>query len=93
MVASAKKGLRNVRNQTEVELAHSKITQIIFNTRVPPPNLSEERKTLKELRSDYNIKIMKVDIGNCTVVMNTKDYDDKLLALLNDCEVYRVLSK
>ena len=26
-------------------------------------------------------------------VMNTKDYDDKLLALFNDCEVYTVLSK
>ena len=94
MVASAEKGLRNVRNQTEVELARSKITQIIFNARVPPPNLSaEERKALKELRSDSNIKIMKADKGNCTVVMNTKDYDDKLLALLNDCRVYRVLSK
>ena len=75
-------------------MARSKITQIIFNARVPPPNLSaEERKTLKELRSDSNIKIMKADKENCTVVMNTKDYDDKLLALLNDCEVYRVLSK
>ena len=47
----------------------------------------------KKLQSDSNIKIMKVGKGNCTVVMNTKDYDDKLLALLNDCEVYRVLSK
>ena len=36
---------------------------------------------------------MKADKGNCTVVMNTKDYDDKLSAFLNDCEVYRVLSK
>ena len=94
LVASAEKGLRNVRNQTEVELARSKITEIIFNARVPPPNLSaEERKVLKELRSDSNIKIIKADKENCTVVMNTKDYDDKLLALLNDCEVYRVLSK
>ena len=85
MVASAEKGLRNVRNQAEVELARSKITQIIFNARIPTPNLSaEERKTLKELRSDSNIKIMKADKGNCTAVMNTKDYDDKLLALLND---------
>ena len=92
MVASAEKGLRNVRNQTEVEFARSKNTQIIFNARVPPPNLSaEERKALKKLRSDSNIKIMKADKGNCTVVINTKDYE--LLALLSDCEVYRVLSK
>ena len=75
-------------------MARSKITQIIFKARVPPSNLSaEERKALKELLSDFNIKIMKADKGNCTVVMNTKDYDNKLLlALLNDCEVYRILS-
>ena len=54
---------------------------------------AEERKALKKLRSDSNIIIMKADKGNCTIVMNTKDYNGKLLALLNDCEVYRVLSK
>ena len=36
---------------------------------------------------------MKADKENCTVVMNAKDYDDKLSALLNDCGIYRVLSK
>ena len=36
---------------------------------------------------------LKADKGNCTVVMNTKDYDNKLLALLNDCEAYRILFK
>ena len=60
----------------------------------PPPTLSaEERKTLKDLRSDFKIKTMKADKTNFTVVMNTKDYDDKLSALSNDCEVYRVLAK
>ena len=94
LVASAEKGFGNVRNQTEVELARDKITQMILNARVSPPNLcAEERKALKELRLDSNIKIIKADRGNCTVVMNTKDYDDKLLALLNDCEVFRVLFK
>ena len=37
--------------------------------------------------------IMKADKENCTVVINAKDYDDKLLALLNDCGVYGVLFK
>ena len=59
-------------------MACRKITQIIFDVRVPSPNLSaEERKALKELRSDSNIKTMAADKGNCTVVMNAKDHDDK----------------
>ena len=32
---------------------------------------------------------LKADKGNCTVVMNTKDHDNKLLY----CEAYRILSK
>ena len=51
IVASVKKGFKNVRNQSAVELARSKITQVLSNSRLPPPNLSpEEKKVLQELR-------------------------------------------
>ena len=42
-----------------------------------------------------NIIVMKADKGivQLSVIMNTKDYDDKLLALLNDCKECRVLTK
>ena len=37
---------------------------------------------------------MKSDKGNnCTVVMNIKNYNNKLVTLLNDCEIYPILSK
>ena len=54
------KGFKNVRNQSAVELARSKITQVLSNSTLPPPNLSpEEKKALQELRSDHTIRIMR----------------------------------
>jgi len=70
-------------------LARSKITQILSNTKMPPLNLSnDEMKALKELRSDNSIRIMKADKGNVTVIMDRQDYEDKLIYLLNDRNVY-----
>ena len=81
-----------MRNQSAVELARSKITQVLSNSRLPPPNLSpEEKKALQELISDHTIRIMKADKGNCTVIMDKKDYNDKIMHLLNDRNVYQIL--
>ena len=88
IVASVEKGFKNVRNQSVVELARSKITHVLSNSRLPLPNLSlEEKKALQELRSDHTIRIMRADKGNCTVIMDKKDYDDKIMHLLNDRNV------
>ena len=92
IVASVEKGFKNVRNQSAVELARSKITQVLSNSRLSPPNLSpEEKKALQELRSDHTIRIMRADKGNCTVIMDKKDYDDKIIHLLNDRNVCQIL--
>ena len=81
-----------MRKQSAVELARSKITQVLSNLRLPPPNLSpEEKKALQELRSDQTIRIMRADKGNCTVIMEKKDYDDKIMHLLNDRNAYQIL--
>ena len=34
---------------------------------------------------------MKADKGNCTVITYKKDYDDKIVHLLNDRNVYQIL--
>ena len=53
IVASIGKGFKNVRNQSAVELARNKITQILSNSKLPPTNLSpKENKALHELESD-----------------------------------------
>ena len=36
-----------------------------------------ERKAIKELCKDKKIKILQVDKGNTTVVLNAEDYDKK----------------
>ena len=92
IIASVEKGLRSIRNQAEVVLARSKITQIVRNAKLPQPNLSkDEMEALKELRSDTSIKIMKADKGNATVVMDSQEYEYKLLSLLNSRDVYQIL--
>ena len=81
-----------IRDSAEVALARSKITQILNNSRIPPPNLpSNEIQALGELRNDPSIKIMKADKGNSTVIMNTDDYHNKLMLLLNDSNTYQIL--
>ena len=34
---------------------------------------------------------MKADKGSCTVITDKKDYDDKIMHLLNDRNVYQIL--
>ena len=43
---------------------------------------------MQELKSDQTIRIMRVGKGNCTVIM---DYDNKIMHLLNDRNVYQIL--
>ena len=46
---------------------------------------------MQELKSDQTIRIMRADKGNCTVIMDKKDYDVKIMHLLNDRNVYQIL--
>ena len=65
----------------------------IRNARVPKDNLSkDQRKALKELREMDDITILPADKGNATVLMDKKDYHNKLSAMLNT-GTYGKLSK
>ena len=48
----------------------------------------EERRALKDLKSDENIVIIRADKGNCTVVMNKTDYHNQVQEMLQDQNVY-----
>jgi len=52
-----------------------------------------ERKALKDLRKDDTRILMKADKGNCFVVLDTIDYNNKMNALLNDHNTYELVSK
>ena len=52
----------------------------------------EERKALNNLKKDQSRVVMKADKGNCFVVMDRSDYDNKMETLLNDRSTYEVVS-
>ncbi|XP_068742105.1 uncharacterized protein [Montipora capricornis] len=60
----------------------------------PHNNISKaERKTLKSLKKDVSHVIMKSDKGNCFVVMDRTDYNEKMETLLSDHQTYQLVHK
>jgi len=92
IAASVEKGLKNIRNKPvgEIEMARSRIAQVLHNSTPPTPNVSpQEINALNNLKSDNSIIILKADKGNTTVVMDKDDYVSKILQLINDTNTYR----
>ena len=70
----------------------TKIFWIRHCARPPKRNIDKaEEQALKELKEDKDIVILKADKGNCTVIMDRPDYDQKINALLNDNYIYSKL--
>ncbi len=53
----------------------------------------EERKTLKNLKKDERIIILKADESNKAVVMDRSEHDKKMLDMLTDQRTYKKLDK
>ena len=87
---------RNMLFEKDLESVPCKACRVcgaIRNARVPKDNLSkDQRKALKELREMDDITILPADKGNATVLMDKKDYHNKLSAMLNT-GMYGKLSK
>ena len=55
-------------------------------------NLSPlEMKALKELRKDQNIVILPADKGRATIILDTRNYDNKNLNIIGDQNTYKDL--
>ena len=67
---------------------------ILHRARLPVHNKvsKQERRVLNDLKKDQSRVIMKADEGNCFVVMDKSDYDNKMEALLNDRNTYELVS-
>ena len=52
-----------------------------------------ERKALRTLKEDRSRIVMKADKGNCFVVSDRTDYDEKLNTLLGDRSTYQLVQK
>ena len=61
----------------------AQVSEVLGRARPPPSNIpSKEMRALQDLRKDESRLIISADKGNCTVVMDHKDYDDKVKELL-----------
>ena len=75
-----------------VSTARLKVAGVLKTARPPKRNIDkEEEQALKELKKAKDIMILKADKGNCTVIMDRPDYDQKINALLNDNDIYSKL--
>ena len=87
-------GLRKVRDEAAVQIARSKVSEILKSAQPPQRNIThEEEEALKELKKDESIVILKADKGNATIIMNATEFNDKINCLLSDSSVYSKLSK
>jgi len=51
-----------------------------------------ERRALNDFKKDQSRVVMKADKGNCFVLMDRSDYDNKMETLLNDRNTYELVA-
>ncbi|XP_071448005.1 uncharacterized protein [Hetaerina americana] len=69
----------------EAEELRGEVSRILLNAKTPKPNVTrEERKALRDLRTNDDIIITPADKGNAMVLMKKDDYNRKINSLLND---------
>ena len=96
---------KNIVSEVEAAITHlpdeckdsirTSTAAILHRARLPPhKNITkDERKALKDLKKDDTRILMKADKGNCFVVLDTIDYNNKMNTLLNDHSTYVLVSK
>ena len=93
IIARVEDGIYALSGEAKIAL-RSQISQVLQRASVPPSNLpQDELRALHDLRKDKDRVIIQADKGNCTVVMDRKDYDEKVQEILNDQKTYKVLDK
>ena len=76
----------------EADEFRAEIARILKQARPAKPNISkEEWKAIKELRSDKEHLVVTADKGVTLVVMDKKEYFQKMNQLLEDKNIYRLL--
>ncbi|XP_011859451.1 PREDICTED: uncharacterized protein LOC105556945 [Vollenhovia emeryi] len=68
--------------------------QILRKAKLSIQNINrEERLALRSIKQNDDILILPADKGNTTVVMDKKDYHNKVNTLLSDAQVYKKLKR
>ena len=93
LVSSVEAGLRNIPRESASNL-RAKIVNALWKPWYPAVNLkADERRVLKALKQSEDVVILSVDKCKATVVMDRKEYDEKLLSMLKDATTYKKLSR
>ena len=88
IISSIEDGIRHL-DTSDKDLIRAEVTNVLINCNDLKPNLSKEQNiAIRDLKKDRSVCILKADKGNCTVVMNSLDYDNKINALLSDSVTY-----
>ena len=77
-------GIKNL-GKSDKDLVRAQVCNITKHFTKIETNISlQEKKALTSLKNDHSVIILKADKGNCTVVINTCEYNDKMEELLSD---------
>ena len=84
LVVAAEQACAKLPN-SEATALRAEIVGAIKGSKPPKSNLTrDERQALKDLKKNEEITILPADKGKATVVMDKKDYEEKVTSLLCD---------
>jgi hypothetical protein len=92
ILCGVEKAIRTLPEETAEEIRQETV-RILKGSNKPKDNLTgAERKALRALKSNETLTVLPSDKGNAAVVMDTADYNQKIIALLED-KTYKKLRK
>ena len=94
IVAEIEAAITNLADESK-EAIRTSAANILQRSKLPNHKnmTTNKRKAINRLRKDKTCLIMKADMGNCLVVMDRSDYDEKMQKLLDDNDTYEKVSK
>ena len=76
-------------NDDRRHLVRAEVSSILRRAKPPPKNIQKDVfNALIALKKDPDRLVLSADKGNCVVVMDKQQYDDKALSLLSDKSTY-----
>ena len=92
IIASIEDAVKDIEKE-EADMICAKVNLTLLNSKPPKDHLSkDERKALKELKSNTSIVILPADKGRSTVILNRDDYLEKYMDQINNGP-YQLLKK
>ena len=91
IVAAVEEGISRL-NVDQKHLIRAEVSSILRHAKPPPKNISNDVfKALLALKKDPDRLVLSADKGNCVVVMDKQQYDEKASSLLSDRNTYSIL--